>query len=454
MLLATAAVALAAAQAPALTLKPCAVQEVRARCGIYLVPENYAKPRGRKLALRVVVVPAWGKEKAPDAVTYLAGGPGGAATDLAPMLVNDWPLLIQHRDLLLVDQRGTGVSDAFFCTKSTTPLRTQAELRVFVDKCLALFGGDASQYGTRAAMEDLDRVRAALGYEQLDVVGGSYGATAAEMYVRLHPESVRTAVLMGATALDVPFWSRWAVNAQRALGQVARLCARDADCAKAFPGWTAQFSRLVKRWNAHPAKIAKGVTVTGDQLAGLVQSLLLGLDRSVTLPHLIARTAKGDYRPLNAALTAAASADDSSSRQLMFWSIWCNEPWVGLDATGPWHTDFDGTATAALAGYRSVCGVFPRRAEPAGLWTLPTGSRVPVLAIEGGADPQDPLSNLPDLKKHFPDSRAVVLPWFGHQFSSGGCVGELITDVVERGTTKGLSTLCVGGLFPPAFVLG
>jgi len=100
MLLAAAAVSLAVAQAPALALKPCHVQTVKARCGSYLVAENPAKPAGRKIALRVVVVPAWGKHKAADAITYLAGGPGGAPTDMTQTLLSAWPWLLEDRDLL------------------------------------------------------------------------------------------------------------------------------------------------------------------------------------------------------------------------------------------------------------------------------------------------------------------------------------------------------------------
>ena len=124
-----------------------------------------------------------------------------------------------------------------------------------------------TQYGTRMAMDDLDAVRAALGYRQLDVIGSSYGATAAQVYLKLHPSSVRTLILMGATAIDVPFFDRYAVNAQRALDQLAKLCASDPDCRKAFPGWERQFGELVKAWNAHPAN-----GMTGDELASIVHA--------------------------------------------------------------------------------------------------------------------------------------------------------------------------------------
>ena len=119
-----------------------------------------------------------------------------------------------------------------------------------------------TQYGTRMAMDDLDAVRAALGYRQLDVIGSSYGATAAQVYLKLHPSSVRTLILMGGTAIDISFFGRYAVNAQRALDQLARLCASDPGCRKAFPGWERQFGELVKAWNAHPAN-----GMTGDELA-------------------------------------------------------------------------------------------------------------------------------------------------------------------------------------------
>jgi pimeloyl-ACP methyl ester carboxylesterase len=454
VVLAAAAVALAAAQAPALTLRPCNVQTMRARCGVYRVAENRARPNGRTIGLRVVVVPAWGKQKkAADAVTYLAGGPGGAATELTQMLVSEWPWLVQKRDLLLVDQRGTGASNAFKCTLKQPATPTKAKVRAYVRACVAQFGGDSTQYGTRTAMDDLDAIRAALGYRKLDVVGGSYGATAAQMFLRLHPASVRTVVLLGATALEVPFWSRWAPNAQRALGKVAFLCASDPDCKKAYPRWTQQLGSLIRSWNAHPIKVA-GQTVNGDGLASLVQAMLLGADRSVLLPWAISHAARGDLKPLRDLAAAAEQSDDGSSQLLMYWTIMCNEPWVGLAAKGPWGTLFDGAETRSVGNLRLSCPFVPKHADPPGIWKLSSSKTVPVLALQGGADPQDPVGNLPGLRERVRDSRVVVLPFYGHQFSMGGCVGDLITSVIEHGTTKGLETGCVASLVTPPFRYG
>ena len=146
-----------------LTLKPCTVHEIPARCGTFIVPENRLKPNGRTIGLRVVVLPAMFKPVANDAVTYITGGPGYAVTDDTAVLANELIDLNEHHDVLLVDQRGTG-SDAYYCPNPTKPLSSNAEKRNYVRDCLKAFGGDVNQYGTRTAMDDLDAVRAALGY--------------------------------------------------------------------------------------------------------------------------------------------------------------------------------------------------------------------------------------------------------------------------------------------------
>ena len=291
------------------------VQGIDARCGTFVVPENRAKPNGRTIGLHVVVLPAFSKPARKDAVTYLAGGPGDAATEQAAD--RSWQLsaLNMYRDILLVDQRGTGGSNPH--------------------------GGDVTQYGTRMAMDDLDAVRAALGYRQLDVIGSSYGATAAQVYLKLHPSSVRTLILSGATAIDVPFFDRYAVNAQRALDQLAKLCASDPACRKAFPGWERQFGELVKAWNAHPVN-----GMTGDQLASVVHVMLLDLEKAVSIPLVVSRAAKGDYAPLE-----QAGPGDLDGRPEPHGLVDLVQRALGrARCEGPWGTDFDSYTDGADRG--------------------------------------------------------------------------------------------------------
>jgi pimeloyl-ACP methyl ester carboxylesterase len=191
--------------------------------------------------------------------------------------------------------------------------------------------------------------------------------------------------------------------------------------------------------------------MTGNELASVVHEMLRDVNTAVSIPLIVSRAAKGDYGPLE----HAGSGDLHVGLDLMGSSIWCNEPWAGLDATGPWGTAFDGYTSAYIAEFRRECSSVAKRDEPRSLWRLPTSSHVPVLALVGGADPQDPVTNLPDLKRHFPDSRIVVLPHLGHELSWDGACDTMLADFVARRTTWGLDTTsCVREVMVPAFELG
>ncbi len=446
MLAAVLGLALALAPAPGVALTPCKVQLVSARCGTLSVPENRARPNSRRIALRIVVVPSVRKPAEPDAFTYLAGGPGGAATDMTQWIVTRFAGIHGTRDIVLVDQRGTGGSNPLACPQPG-PLKTTKATRDYVTSCLRSAGGDMTQYGTRAAMDDLEAVRRALGYRRLDLYGASYGATAAQVFVKRHPGSVRTIVLDGATAIDVPFYGRFAQNAAHAIDDVARRCAADRGCASAFPNWRTQFSRLVRDWDETPVENRPGEKTTGTGLAGVVQTMLLDAGNAAAVPLVVAGAAAGDYAPLNRFIQPPRAIT-----QLMYWSIWCNEPWVGTAATGPWNTDFDTATNAALTQARTVCSFLPKRHEQPSAWREPR-SRVPLLALAGGADPQDPISNLPRLKQTFPNSRTIVVPHYGHTVGQYGCLGDLVSGFVLAGSAAHIDTRCVRDILAPAFAL-
>lgn len=433
---------------PQLPLRPCTVQAVPARCGTLAVPENRDTDEGRKIRLRVVVVPARHKPPRADAFTYLTGGPGGAAaSDMTASAVGIWGRLLERRDILLVDQRGTGGSHALSCDPPGKTVDTPKEREQYVAHCLATLDGDPTQYGTAAAADDLDAVRAALGYRQLNVYGTSYGATLAQVYLARHPRSVRTVVLDGGTLLDIPFFERFAVNGQRALDQVARRCAADRACARAFPSWPSQLRSLIASWNAKPRQITPAAKLTGNDLAGVVQSMTRTAADAAEIPLVVSRAAARKYAPLAGHLSSSGP-----TLAIMYWSIWCNESWVGLDAAGPWGTYLDGNTEAALAEYRTVCSMFPRHDEPASSRTR-VRSGVPLLALVGGADPQDPVANLRGLRQAMPKSRIVIVPNQGHAIGQYGCLPELTTRFIERGNAASLDVSCARKIAPAAFAL-
>jgi pimeloyl-ACP methyl ester carboxylesterase len=419
------------------------VQGVPAKCGTLLVPENRDTGLGPRISLRIVVVPSRRKPARPDAFTYLAGGPGSAATEQTAGVAGIWDAVRDQRDILLVDQRGTGRSHPLTCSEPPP----SEDVGAIVDACIRTLNGDVTQYGSAAAADDLEAVRAALGYRTLDVYGVSYGATLAQIYLARHPRSVRTLTLDGGTLLDVPFWGRFAANGQRALDLVARRCAAATACRRAFPDWPVQLRTLIDAWNAQPAQVSPELTLSGDDLAGVIQSLTLSAASASNIPLVVTRAARGDYAPL----VRLVSTGDSES-PVMFWSIWCNERWVGLDATGPWGTYLDGYTTSQLQFYGSICAHVPDHPEPASNLTR-VRSQVPVLALVGGADPQDPVGNLSGLKQAMPHSRIVVVPEHGHGVGHFGCLSVVVARFVDRASAASVDARCVRTIQPPAFVL-
>ena len=433
----------------ALPLHACSPQGVAAKCGTLLVPENRSVPTGGKLSLYVVVIPAITKPAAADAFTYLAGGPGGAAaTEMPSSAVSIWGSIHQRHDIVLVDQRGTGGSNPLVCPEPTNALATGAQRRGYVRSCLAVLKSDPRLYGTRAAVDDLEAVRKALGYRSFDVYGTSYGGTVAQMYLKRFPHSVRTLTLDGATFTDIPFYSRYARNGQQALALLETECAAQPACAKAFPSWRNQLDSLIAKWDKTPLKLSPTSTITGIGIAGIVQGMLITSANASKIPLLVSSAAAGDVKPLAAAVGAA----NGLPRSLMYWTIMCNEPWVGIDSKGPGNTLLDGLTTFTLAQMHSVCSYIPKASEAAGAWAR-VHSSVPTLVLAGQADPQDPIGNLPNLSAALPNSRIVIATGQGHAVGQYGCLGALVGQFVQRGSAAGLKTSCVRAIHAPAFML-
>jgi pimeloyl-ACP methyl ester carboxylesterase len=390
--------------------------QVAARCGTVTVPENREVAHGRQIALRVVVIPALEKPARRDAFTYLAGGPGGEATALAPLAISLWPGVHVHHDILLVDQRGTAGS------RPKNPIL----------------------YGTTSAADDLESVRVALGYRSLDLYGSSYGATLAQAFLIRHPRSVRTMVLDGGTLVSIPFYSRFAANGERALDAIAARCHDQAACNSAYPAWRAQLTELIRRWNRRPVRIPGVGSVSGNRLAGVIQSLTTSAEGAAFVPYVVAEAAKGHLAPLASHIGGAGV-----TRSAMFWSILCNEPWVGLASKVKGGRYLAGYTRETLATDREVCSGLPARPEAPALWQLPH-SRVPVLALVGGADPQDPLGNLTGLRRRLPNSTIVVVHGMAHTVGQYGCLDSVVARFVEG---KHLDAACASDIHPPRFVV-
>jgi pimeloyl-ACP methyl ester carboxylesterase len=200
---------------------------------------------------------------------------------------------------------------------------------------------------------------------------------------------------------------------------------------------------------------ANGIAIRPAEAAGTIQALTRTPLGAARIPWIAHRAALGDWDPLVFAMDEAAAAG-GETRQLMYWSIVCNEPWARWNpartraaARGTYLTERT-AADAALAG--AVCSAMPRAPQPA--WSKArVRSNIPVLLVVGGADPQDPLANVRDARRELPASRTIVVPHAGHGALQLGCTARVAQQFVERGTADGLDTSCVARYAPPPFVV-
>ncbi len=457
-LVAATALALPSGGAERPKLRACYPGGVTAKCGRLAVPENRALPGGRTISLNVVVLPATVKRTAADPFVYLTGGPGGAAAQMAQGLQSVFSELNRTRDIVLVDQRGTGGSNPLLCPAPTGPIEGLDAGAAYVRACQSCARRRLHAVRHAAAMDDLDAVRAALGYRTINLYGVSYGATAAQVYLKRHPSSVRSVVLDGATLLSVPIFERWSSNAQRTLDQIAVRCAADRLCATAFPRWPEALRATILRLEAEPRRvIAAGETLTidGDALANVVGNLSASDAGAARIPQLVDGAAAGTLAPV--AREVIATRDEAAGRQVMRYSILCDEPWAraGLEAVAE-----DGAGSylghsfaADMAAWRAACSVFPRRTEAPAEWT-DVRSNLPALVLVGGADPKDPIGNVAAIRQGMPRARLLVVPGLGHAIGEYGCLPHLVADFLRRGTASGLATGCIRQIRPAPFVLG
>jgi pimeloyl-ACP methyl ester carboxylesterase len=438
--------------------------EVAGFCGTLQVPEDRSKPSGRQIGLNVAIVPALSAAPAPDPLFAIAGGPGDASTQFFAWLPGLYAGVHATRDIVFVDQRGTSASNLMTLppmpdTSGLSASAADARLLAWAHDALASLDADPRFYTSTIAADDLDDVRAALGYDKIDLYGTSYGGTLAQYYLRQHADHVRVAVLDGSTPLDVPVMERMAANSQHALELVLSRCAADTACHAAFPDLATDWSTLV-------AELRKGVTATnpdtGEQatldLAQAGASVHNALRTGVTsaqLPLAIHLAATGRWVPASQLIPTPATGGGLS---LMSEMICCSEAWARFDpaqvarlGAGSYALDMERANAVAQA---AVCHYLPKGVVPVDD-AAAVRTTLPVMWLTGDGDPQDPPANLASVPAQEPNSTIVVMPAQEHVVGHLGCGPSVIAAFVDTGTATGLDTACIakGAAPTPTFRL-
>lgn len=448
-------------------LKPCTVDEgpTDAYCGAYTVFENRETRQGRQIDLRMVVLPALSAESQPDPIFFLAGGPGQGAAEMARVIRDLIRPLQTERDIVLVDQRGTGKSHPLTCTAERDSLAAMNETDeaglARLKKCLDAYDADTRLYTTTIAMDDLDEVRGHLGYDTINIIGGSYGTRAGLVYLRQHGDRVRSIVLDGVAPTNMRLPLFLARDAQRALDKLLEDCEADAGCRAKFPGLAARVPALFARLEKAPAQVrlvhprtgvAEQVTIDASFVASILHASLYSPLVASLVPELVTRAEADDFQAMLAlaALNEGAAENMAIGMQL---SVLCAEdhPFITPEDA---ETASAGTVFAKhlLRWRQQACDMWPRGMVAAG-YHDPVTSDVPALVLSGDLDPVTPPAWGADAASHLSRSKHVIVSGTGHGVTSTGCGLKMIRAFIKAGSTDAVDASCATTPQRPPFFL-
>jgi pimeloyl-ACP methyl ester carboxylesterase len=441
-------------------------------CGSVTRPLDPEHPSpGTTITIKYVVVPAMARRKIADPVFMLAGGPGQSAVAVAAQTMPLFARLNNRRDIVFVDQRGTGGSAPLFCDEGDTQsLADQSEPDRQVRRMMQCKAellklpyikreSDLGFFTTSIAVQDLDAVRRQLGVERLDLVGASYGTRVALEYLRQFPKTVRRVVLDGVAPPDMVLPASFSTDNQAAFDSLVAACAAAPACAKAHPDLRARFMALLHGLPRTVTAIHpftgrdETFTLTRDMVLGAVRGALYSPALAAALPDAIDAAAHGDLRGLlglEATLFAKKSTRPATG---MHFSVVCAEdaPRLAMATDKP-GVDF-GTAFGSL--YEKVCAAWPRGAVPAAFYSVPASSS-PALLLSGGIDPATPPRHAERVARALgPLARQVVVANAGHGVMVVGCMRDVVYRFIDATTDAEAMAVDAGCAArvprPPAF---
>jgi pimeloyl-ACP methyl ester carboxylesterase len=428
------------------------------RCLTLPVPLEPGKPA--TLNLHVTIAPALREGARPDPLFVLAGGPGEAGSDVLPLLSTAFKRVRATRDIVFIDQRGTGLSGKLECPSNVDEdaKLDDADIDTAMRLCIAASKAPFAAYTTAAAARDIEAVRRALGYGTINLWGGSYGTRLAQAYARAYPAGVRTLLLDAVAAPDqvIPAGGR---DAQAALDQLFAQCAKDAACARAYPNPRAEFDALVGKLDAAPLKLNMpdprtarqvDVTMTSARLLGTVRNMLYSPADARRLPFLVHSASEGRWQPFVARRNLAADLSaEGSPATLLLLAVVCAED---MPRFTPALAAADASPLTRSLGDR-MRGLCHAMNVPAVPYAAPTRIAAPALLLSGALDPVTPPRRALDAARYMAKAQLLTAPNVGHGVSQLGCAPRLLRAFLDRPETK-IDGACLNEIPAPTFQLG
>lgn len=438
-------------------LRPCSYGPAGspADCGRLTVFENREAGQGRRIDIHFMVIRA-DRPRADRALFMFAGGPGQGSTQLAAW-AEGWARPARAtQDIVLVDQRGTGRSHPLDCHFDSEADPAAAFGHVFdpgrVERCRAQLEPDAdlTQYTTDLAIEDVEDIRARLGYEKVSLCGASYGTRMAQAYVRRHPGRVSAVVLDGVVPFDSGGPLTYARTAQQALDRVFAACGADVACTRAHPRPAHDLSLILKRLAAAPVKATvtrraappARVSMRAGDFAYAVRGILYSARTALQLPDMLGRAAStGNLDEFAQRYFDREVGFETGFAHGLHLSVLCAE-----DVPFPTEREIQEATSGTFMGrylfdeYRQACARWPRAAIRPDTRT-PLSARVPALLVSGMLDPSTPPEFAERVARSLPGSRLLLSPATAHG-SLGGCAGPAAAHVLATGSLAGMPDAC------------
>ncbi|HEX5459726.1 MAG TPA: alpha/beta fold hydrolase [Steroidobacteraceae bacterium] len=463
-----------AAPARELVLSGCELHQaldltlVQAQCGRLAVPENPAEPHGRRIELHVAVVPAISTRKQPDPLFVLAGGPGMGAASFYASVAPAFERIHRDRDIVLVDQRGTGGSNALDCESSDEDLyqSTNAEIVAETQRCLRTLTAhaDVRFYTTSLAVQDLDHVRAALGYERINFYGSSYGTIVAQQYLRRFPNRVRSVILDGVVPPQLALGATSALDAQAALSSIFSRCVQQPACHTRFGDPAAAYRQVHDELAGHPVWVDLTDPTSGEpyrlqfttyHLAMVLRLASYTAELAALLPlDLHEADAAGNFTPLAGQFLLIDRVYGDAIAEGMNDTVVCSEdvPFYRVDIEERAELARTFLGTSQLDGLQAICRIWPRGpVDPDFHRAL--HSDVPALLLSGSNDPVTPPRYAAQASRGFTHSLSVVIPGFGHGQLTDPCMAGVMARFVRDASVSDLDTTCTRHLSPLPFFL-
>jgi pimeloyl-ACP methyl ester carboxylesterase len=447
-------------------LQPCRTADgnTEGLCGKYEVFENRQIKSGRKIALNIMVLPSLAEKPASDPFFALAGGPGQSAVEAYP-LVGYIAKIRQQRDVVLVDQRGTGGSNLLPCDlRGSNDAQALISLAIPPEKLRACRAelekkADLTQYSTAIAMDDLDELRQALGYDKINVFGGSYGTRAALVYLRQHGDHVRTLTLEAVAPPQYRIPLAFARTIEDSVNHLLDRCAVDDACHKDFPELKTEFKTIMDRLEKSPAHFdvttregqKQSITLSAGMFMASLRTLLYIPEIVSQFPYMIHQIYHDDWNIYGATAVLVRSALEKQIARGMAFSVICAEDVPGMteetikkETAGTYLGDFQ------VREFQKACREWPQGVAPKD-FHAPIHSAVPALLISGALDPATPPSASVQTAHDLSNSRVVEIKEGTHGTGSP-CIDGIIASFVAQGSAAELDFSCADQIHLPPFL--